>query len=103
MSSGCFTTEITLSQVLCVKIDDALTFEQGAGLPCVYATAAMALDDKANLKKDQVSLLIPRLQLSPLLISNLIEHPHSLRLRWCWPGSHSNRSDARRRGFLHSQ
>lgn len=55
MSSGCFTTEITLSQVLCVKIDDALTFEQGAGLPCVYATAAMALDDKANLKKGQVS------------------------------------------------
>ncbi|PON24523.1 KR domain-containing protein [Trichoderma gamsii] len=57
MSSGCFTTEITLSQVLCVKIDDALTFEQGAGLPCVYATAAMALDDKANLKKGQ-SILI---------------------------------------------
>ncbi|KAL7940024.1 polyketide synthase [Trichoderma barbatum] len=57
MSSGCFTTEITLSQVLCVRIDDALTFEQGAGLPCVYATAAMALDDKAHLQKGQ-SLLI---------------------------------------------
>ncbi|KAL6897583.1 polyketide synthase [Trichoderma evansii] len=57
MSSGCFTTEITLSQVLCVKIDDALTFEQGSGLPSVYATAVMALDDKANLKKGQ-SILI---------------------------------------------
>lgn len=68
MSSGCFTTEITLSQVLCVKIDDALTFEQGAGLPCVYATAAMALDDKANLKKGQVSLNTPMLQFSPFLL-----------------------------------
>lgn len=68
MSSGCFTTEITLSQELCVKIDDALTFEQGAGLPCVYATAAMALDDKANLKKGQVSLNTPMLQFSPFLL-----------------------------------
>ncbi|KAL7918585.1 polyketide synthase [Trichoderma austrokoningii] len=57
MSGGCFTTEIILSEVLCVKIDDAITFEQGAGLPCVYATAAMALDDKANLKKGQTILI----------------------------------------------
>ncbi len=54
MSSGCFTTHITLSQTLCVKLDDGLTFEQGAALPCVYATAAMALVDKANLQPGQV-------------------------------------------------
>ncbi|RFU80508.1 polyketide synthase [Trichoderma arundinaceum] len=37
-------------RVLCVKIDDSMTFEQGAALPCVYATATMALADKANLQ-----------------------------------------------------
>jgi NADPH:quinone reductase-like Zn-dependent oxidoreductase len=55
MSSGCFATHITLPQVLCVKIDDSMTFEQGAALPCVYATAAMALADKANLQPGDVS------------------------------------------------
>ena len=60
MSSGCFTSEITLSQTLCVKISDSITFEQGAALPCVYATAAMALVDKANIRPGQVShLYIP--------------------------------------------
>ncbi|GJN68105.1 type I Iterative Polyketide synthase (PKS) [Purpureocillium lilacinum] len=57
MSSGCFTTHITLSQTLCVKLDDGLTFEQGAALPCVYATAAMALVDKANLQPGQTILI----------------------------------------------
>lgn len=55
MSSGCFTSHLTLSQTLCVKIDESMTFEQGAALPCVYATAAMALTDKANLQRGQVS------------------------------------------------
>lgn len=32
-----------------------MTFEQGAGLPCVYATATMALVDKANVRPGQVS------------------------------------------------
>ncbi|KAJ6441494.1 cytochrome p450 monooxygenase [Purpureocillium lavendulum] len=57
MSSGCFTTHIALSQTLCVKLDDELTFEQGAALPCVYATAAMAIADKANLQAGQTILI----------------------------------------------
>ncbi|KAG9249431.1 polyketide synthase [Emericellopsis atlantica] len=57
MSSGCFATQLALSETLCVKIDDSLTFEQGAGLPCVYATAAMALTDKANLQAGQTVLI----------------------------------------------
>ena len=57
MASGCFTTHITLSQTLCVKIDDSMTFEQGAALPCVYATATMALADKANLQQGQVRIV----------------------------------------------
>ncbi|CRG87956.1 Lovastatin nonaketide synthase [Talaromyces islandicus] len=57
MSSGCFTSEITLSQKLCVKISDSMTFEQGASLPCVYATATMALVDKANIRPGQTVLI----------------------------------------------
>jgi NADPH:quinone reductase-like Zn-dependent oxidoreductase len=57
MSSGCFTSEMTLSEKLCVKISDSITFEQGAGLPCVYATATMALADKANIQPGQVSIM----------------------------------------------
>lgn len=56
MSGGCFTTHLILPAVLCVKIDESITFEQGAGLPCVFATAAMALTDKANLQAGQVPI-----------------------------------------------
>lgn len=54
LGSGCFTTLYTLNASLCVKMDDLMTFEKGAVLPCVYATALMALADKLNLRKGQV-------------------------------------------------
>ncbi|KAI9150039.1 LOW QUALITY PROTEIN: Highly reducing polyketide synthase lcsB [Paramyrothecium foliicola] len=57
MSKGCFTTEIILEQTLCVKLDDSISLEQGAALPCVYATAIMALVDKANLRRGQTILI----------------------------------------------
>ncbi|KAI8630110.1 putative polyketide synthase [Xylariaceae sp. FL1651] len=54
MSSGCFTTHLTMPATLCVKMDDAMSFEQGAAVPCVYATALLALVDKANLQQGQI-------------------------------------------------
>ncbi|PWY70902.1 putative polyketide synthase [Aspergillus heteromorphus CBS 117.55] len=57
MASGCFTTHITLQESMCVTMDDWMTFEQAAALPCVYATASMALIDKAGLQPGQ-SILI---------------------------------------------
>lgn len=54
LGSGCFKTMHTMNAALCVKMDDTMTFEQGAALPCVYATALMALVDKANLQQGQV-------------------------------------------------
>ena len=68
MSSGCFATSFTLPEALCVKIDESLSFELAASLPCVYATAAMALIDKANLQHGQVSFLL--LSVLPLLVSD---------------------------------
>lgn len=58
MASGCFNTHVTVSADLCVKINNSMSFEQGAALPCVYATAAMALIDKAHLQAGQVSILV---------------------------------------------
>jgi NADPH:quinone reductase-like Zn-dependent oxidoreductase len=55
MSKGCFTTFLKMPAMLCVKMDDAMSFEQGAAVPCVYATALLALVDKANLQHGQVS------------------------------------------------
>ncbi|CAI4215845.1 unnamed protein product [Parascedosporium putredinis] len=57
MGGGCFATHITLSETLCVQMDSSMSFVQGATMPCVYATALMALVDTANLQKGQ-SILI---------------------------------------------
>jgi NADPH:quinone reductase-like Zn-dependent oxidoreductase len=58
MGSGCFSTYLTMSETLCVKIDESMSFEQAAVVPGVYTTALMALVDKANLKRGQVSQTI---------------------------------------------
>ena len=55
MGSGCFSTYLTMSEVLCIKIDKPMSFEQAAVVPGVYTTALMALVDKANLQRGQVS------------------------------------------------
>lgn len=55
MASGCFNTQVTVSADLCVKMNNSMTFEQAAALPCVYATAGMALVEKAHLHAGQVS------------------------------------------------
>jgi NADPH:quinone reductase-like Zn-dependent oxidoreductase len=55
MVSGCFSTSLTIPESLCIKIDNSMSFEQAAAVPGVYSTALMALVDKANLQKGQVS------------------------------------------------
>ncbi|KAI0439264.1 putative polyketide synthase [Xylaria telfairii] len=57
MSDGCFATHLTVPAALCVKMDESLTFKQAAAIPCVYATALMALVDKANLQRGQSVLI----------------------------------------------
>ncbi|KAH9986166.1 KR domain-containing protein [Xylariaceae sp. FL0662B] len=57
LGSSCFTTFHTMKEALCVKMENSMSFEQAAAMPCVYATALMALVDKGNLQKGQ-SILI---------------------------------------------
>lgn len=54
MCPGSFTTTRVLSGALCVKLDPAISFEEGATIPCVFITAMMALVDKGNLENGQV-------------------------------------------------
>lgn len=56
MGSSCFSTYLTMQAALCIKIDETMSFEQAAALPGVYATALMALVDKANLQRGQVRI-----------------------------------------------
>jgi NADPH:quinone reductase-like Zn-dependent oxidoreductase len=53
---GCFTTQLTLSKDICVRLDDSTSFVQGAALPAVYATALAALVDVSRLQRGQVSV-----------------------------------------------
>jgi NADPH:quinone reductase-like Zn-dependent oxidoreductase len=55
MSSGCFSTHSMVPAMLCVKLDDSISFQYGASIPCTYATAILALVDKGNLRRGQVS------------------------------------------------
>ncbi|OTA89815.1 hypothetical protein M434DRAFT_398366 [Hypoxylon sp. CO27-5] len=57
LGQGCFATYVKIPGILCHKIDDSMSFEQGAAMPCVYSTALLALVDKASLRQGQ-SILI---------------------------------------------
>ncbi|KAJ5279261.1 hypothetical protein N7478_004633 [Penicillium angulare] len=57
MSTGCFSTSFTLSEKLCIRLSNDMSFVKAASLPCVYGTAIMALIDKANLQPGQSVLI----------------------------------------------
>lgn len=54
-SSGSFTTSLQVSDTLCVKMPDTLTFEEGASMLAVYCTAIYCLLDVGRLARGMVS------------------------------------------------
>jgi hypothetical protein len=56
-SPGCLTTTMKLDQRLCVRMPDAVTYEQGATMALAYATAIHCLLDVGLLRKG-MSVLI---------------------------------------------
>nr|ALQ32960.1 putative polyketide synthase [Fusarium scirpi] len=52
-----FATHVVMSENLCEKIPDDLTFEDAATMPCVFATSYHSVFNMGNLKKGQ-SILI---------------------------------------------
>ncbi|KAF1990145.1 hypothetical protein K402DRAFT_371161 [Aulographum hederae CBS 113979] len=57
ISGGSFSTQITCSEKMCARIPQTLSFDDGATMPCVYATALYSLDNVARLKKGQTILI----------------------------------------------
>ena len=53
-SGNSYSTTLTTSSKLCVKMADGLTFEEAATMPCVYGTVIYSLLETAKLEKDQV-------------------------------------------------
>ncbi|KAK2012837.1 KR domain-containing protein [Colletotrichum eremochloae] len=54
---GCFSTGIVISEKLCVKIPDTLSFEDAATMPCVFATVTHGLLDMARLSEGDSVLI----------------------------------------------
>jgi NADPH:quinone reductase-like Zn-dependent oxidoreductase len=53
--SGCFSTRIHVSSLLCAKIPDSLSNEGAATMPTVYSTVVHSLIILGNLQRGQVS------------------------------------------------
>jgi NADPH:quinone reductase-like Zn-dependent oxidoreductase len=49
-----FGTHLVLSENLCEKIPDGLSFTDAASIPCVFSTSIYSIFDIGNLKKGQV-------------------------------------------------
>jgi NADPH:quinone reductase-like Zn-dependent oxidoreductase len=54
--SGSFQTSLTVTEKLCSKMADGLSFVDAATMPCVYGTVIHCLMDLARLQKYQVSI-----------------------------------------------
>lgn len=54
ISIGTFSTVITVSEKLCEKLPDVMSFLDGASMPIVFATAIYSLIDTARLQNGQV-------------------------------------------------
>ncbi|KAI1173654.1 hypothetical protein F4777DRAFT_589726 [Nemania sp. FL0916] len=52
-----FATTLTITELLCTKLPDDLTFAEGASMPVVFATAIQSLVRVARLEKDQSVLI----------------------------------------------
>ncbi|KAI8287374.1 Highly reducing polyketide synthase [Colletotrichum sp. SAR11_57] len=54
---GCFSTGITISEKLCVKIPDSLSFEDAATMPCVFSTVIHGLLEVGRLESGDSVLI----------------------------------------------
>jgi len=54
-SSGAFSTVLSVTQKLCVKIPDSLSFAEAATMPCVYSTAIYCLIELGRMQAHRVS------------------------------------------------
>jgi NADPH:quinone reductase-like Zn-dependent oxidoreductase len=58
---GALSTRMVVTEKLCEKIPDSLTFDKAASIPTVFVTAACSLFDIGGLQKGQVRFLSTKL------------------------------------------
>jgi len=56
-TTGAHATTLVVSEKLCAKMPDRLSFVEGGGMPCVYATVIRSLLDVARIKRDDTVLV----------------------------------------------
>lgn len=93
-SSGSFTTTKCISQKLCARMPDSMTFEEGATISAAYCTAIYCLMHAGRLSKGQVRALQQHLlQYSTNCEAAVSFDPFSRRR--CWNRRSSNCEDDR--------
>ncbi|TEA20888.1 Highly reducing polyketide synthase gloL [Colletotrichum sidae] len=55
--AACFSTDMHAPAQLCVRIPESLSFDDAAGMPCIFVTVLRALVDKAGLRAGQTVLV----------------------------------------------
>lgn len=74
-ASGAFSTSLTTSEKVCVKIPDSLSFPDAASMATVYCTVIYSVIEKANLQHGQVRKAIDFLAPSLLtLLQTILIH-----------------------------
>ena len=58
-SQDCFSSTVITSEKFCAILPNRMTFEEGATIPCVYATVLYSLVDVARIEIGQVSRSVP--------------------------------------------
>jgi len=94
-----FATHVVMSENLCEKIPDNLTFEDAATIPCVFATSYHSIFNMGNLKKGQVCRIDAPVNM--VLITIVYTNPQ--RLWWCWYRYYPVGPEGRREDLCHGQ
>lgn len=81
-SGNSYSTTLTTSSKLCVKMADGLTFEEAATMPCVYGTVIYSLLEIAKLEKDQVRSCLYGDLSRTIFTDSISDCPDPLCLRW---------------------
>lgn len=72
--SGCFSTKINVSSLVCVKIPDNISDEDAATMPIVYSTVVHSIINLGNLQKGQVSEKLPKIKVFYLIFQTVLIH-----------------------------
>ena len=83
-SGNSYSTTLTTSSKLCVKMTDGLTFEEAATMPCVYGTVIYSLLEIAKLEQDQVRLCLYGDLSRTHFADGISDRSDPLCMRWNW-------------------